>query len=91
MIQERDRVKAQELGNLDTGEFYGTLVDSDVQEFKGRFIEELHEPEEVGSFTTVSENEIKANFKKIREEALSILDGRSGKGGEEEVYVTLED
>ncbi|MEQ9404339.1 MAG: type IV secretion system DNA-binding domain-containing protein [Cyclobacteriaceae bacterium] len=91
MIQERDRVKAQELGNLNTGEFYGTLVDNDIQEFKGMFIEELHETAEVGSFTTVSESEIKANFKKIKEEALSILDGRSGKGSNEEVYVTLED
>jgi len=91
VIQERDRVKPQDLGNLETGEFYGTLVDSDIHEFKGKLVEELHEWRDIEPFSSVSESEVKDNFRKIKEESKAILEGRSGKGDEEEVYVSLSD
>lgn len=90
VIQERDRVKPQELGNLLTGEFYGLLVDSDYNEFKGRLIEGDYPAQPIEPFNYVTSSMVKKNYQRIKEEALAILNGGIDRR-EGEVYVNLED
>ncbi|XOV92100.1 MAG: type IV secretory system conjugative DNA transfer family protein [Bacteroidota bacterium] len=90
VIQERDRVKPQELGNLLTGEFYGVLVDSDINEFKGRLIEGSYDTEPIEQFNYISSSMVKSNYQRIKEEAVAILNGCIG-GGEGEVFVSLQE
>ena len=72
-----------ELTSLEAGEFYGTLVDSDQAEFRGRFLESDKNPQEIEPFKVVGEEQVKENFRRFKEEARAILDGRTGeKDGE---------
>ncbi|XOV94599.1 MAG: type IV secretory system conjugative DNA transfer family protein [Bacteroidota bacterium] len=90
VIQERDRVKPQELGGLLTGEFLGLLVDSDYNEFKGRLIEGDYPVEPIEEFNKVTSSMVKKNYQKIKEEASAILTGNVG-DGKDGVYVSLEE
>lgn len=90
VIQERDRVKPQELGGLLTGEFLGLLVDSDYNEFKGRLIEGNYPIEPIEEFKKVTSSMVKKNYQRIKEEASAILTGNVG-DGKDGVYVSLEE
>ncbi len=77
-IQERPRVKPQDLVGLHAGEFYGTLVDSDRTELRGQFQESDMEAQEIEAFKIVGEDQVKEDSRRIKEEARAILEGRAG-------------
>jgi len=81
-IQERANVKPQDIVNLETGQFYGSLVDSWKNVFKVPFKEVSYDLEVMPSFATVSGEQIKTNFQSIRQQAFSIVKGISDKPNE---------
>jgi len=81
-IQERANVKPQDIVNLETGQFYGSLVDSWINVFKVPFKEVTYDLEAMPSFATVSSDQIKTNFQTIRQEAFSIVQGNLDKPNE---------
>jgi hypothetical protein len=71
---ERSRVRIQDVLELNTGEFYGQLVDSDFSSFKAQV--KAHEggplPEMV-PVTLVTNQDTKQNFSRIQDEIESLL------------------
>ena len=76
-IQERNRVKPQDLANLNKGQFYGSLVDVPDTEFKVQFLGEERQIKDIPDFKKVTQEEVKTNYKRVKSEALAILDKRS--------------
>lgn len=74
-IQERPKVKPQEIVNLETGQFYGSLADSWKNEFKAYLKETSYDVEPMPSFSNVTQEIVQKNYKGIRSESQSILDG----------------
>lgn len=72
-IQERDRVKVNDLINLEPGEFYGIIAEGQPKEFlKTKFLAE-HLSTAENTNKAVTEEEMKENYFKIIEEAKAIL------------------
>jgi len=75
---ERSRVTVQEVLNLNPGEFLGQLVESDYSSFKVQIKPTAGRFPPMVSFTTVSAEEVKANFIRIQEEAKALLQEVNG-------------
>lgn len=86
-IQQRNRVRPQDIANLDKGEFYGSIVESVRSEFKVQFAGEEHVTKGIPPFRDVSPAQVKANYARIKEEARTILNGGMTDG---EVEVGIE-
>jgi hypothetical protein len=84
-IQERHRVKPQDIGNLDKGEFYISIVESGEYDLKVQFVGDERITEEIPAFRDVSNDQVKRNFHKIKSEAMSILEG--GDKGSDEIII----
>ena len=74
-IQERSRVKPQDISNLNKGEFYGSVVEAEQTEFKVQFAGFEHTTLEIPRLQTVSSEQVKENYKQIKAEAKTILQG----------------
>jgi type IV secretory pathway TraG/TraD family ATPase VirD4 len=75
-IQQRPRVQPQEVLNLATGEFFGTLVGSWKNEFKMQLQEQKYPSQPIPVlYEEATPEAIKENSKRIKEEALAIIDG----------------
>ena len=74
-VQERDRVRASEIINLNAGQFFGILADGKPREFLGvQFKPFKKETISVDTkLRPISENEIYANYAKIVEEAKNLI------------------
>ena len=72
-IQERDRVKVNDLVNLNPGEFFGIIAEGSPKEFlKTQFLEDLAESE-IDSKIPVSDREMSDNYFRIIEESKNLL------------------
>lgn len=75
-IQERSRVKPEEVLNLNTGEFFGTLVSSWKNEFKMQLQEQKYPSQSIPVLNEEATPElVRVNSIRIKEEALAIIDG----------------
>jgi hypothetical protein len=73
---EMPKVKPEEVINLKTGEFFGTLVGSWKNEFKMQLREQKYPSTPIPVFNEYATREnVQANSKRIKEEALAIIDG----------------
>jgi Type IV secretion-system coupling protein DNA-binding domain len=79
-IQERPKVKPQEIVNLETGQFYGSLSDSWKNEFKASLREMNYEMTVMPPFVNITQGATQDNYKRIKLEAQSILQGESISG-----------
>ncbi len=70
---ERQRIRVQEVSNLQTGEFYGKLVESDYSTFKARIKGTAWPATEWKPFAEVTPDMVKDNYRRIQEEARSLL------------------
>lgn len=78
VIQERERVKPQELTGLSPGEFYGILVESNAHDFKAKMeISKAGDADEIEPFKDITSSEIKENYNRIKKEAEKILKGET--------------
>lgn len=72
--QERSRVQPNDIQELDAGEFFGQLVNSNVNSFKAQFKEQIIKTlPQVNDFRQVTNEELKANYLKIQNEVQEIL------------------
>jgi hypothetical protein len=74
-IQERPKVKPQDIVNLETGQFYGSLADSWNNEFRAFLKEMNYEVTKMPPFSNATSGSIQDNYKRIKSEAQSILKG----------------
>ena len=66
---ERSRVRIQDVLELNTGEFYGQLVDADFSSFKAQIkTQETGPIPKLVPFMTATTQEVKRNFMRIQEE-----------------------
>ncbi|WP_051435802.1 type IV secretory system conjugative DNA transfer family protein [Tenacibaculum sp. 47A_GOM-205m] len=74
-IQERDRVKSTDIMNLEPGEFYGFIAEGNKKELlKTKFlVDEDIEATDLEFEFKASEEDVQKNYRKIIEEAKSIL------------------
>ncbi|MFD2574623.1 TraM recognition domain-containing protein, partial [Spirosoma soli] len=79
---ERSRVRIQDVLELQTGEFYGQLVDSDFSSFKAQIkAQEPGSVPEIVPVTTATSQAVKNNFIRIQEEIENVLASqRPGQG-----------
>ncbi len=70
---ERQRIRVQEVSNLQTGQFYGKLVESDYSTFKARIKGTDWPATEWKPFAEVTPDMVKSNYRRIQEEARSLL------------------
>lgn len=74
-IQERPKVKPQDIVNLETGQFYGSLSDSWKNEFRAFLKEMNYEVIPMPAFAEVTQSAVQENYKRIKLEAQTILTG----------------
>jgi hypothetical protein len=74
-MQQRPRVEPQEVVDLNTGQFLFNLVESWQNTGKATFRQHSHQTIAMPEFASVNEYEVKANFKRIKEEADAIIAG----------------
>lgn len=74
-LQQRPKVEPQEVVDLNTGQFLFNLVESWQNTGKALFKQHSYQTTVMPEFTDVSEDEVKANFKRIKEEAEAIIEG----------------
>lgn len=71
---ERSRIRIQDVLALQTGEFYGQLVDSDFSSFKAQIKAQESGPlPEIVPVTMVTAHDVKQNFLRIQAEVESLL------------------
>jgi hypothetical protein len=70
---ERQRIRVQDVSNLQTGQFYGKLVESDYTTFKARLKGTDWPVTEWKPFAQVTPDMVKANYRRIQEEVRSLL------------------
>ena len=73
-IQQRSRVKPQDIANLDRGEFYGSIVEGAQTEFKVQLAGHEHKTQDIPAFSAVTSHEVKANYGRIKAEARALLE-----------------
>ncbi len=74
-IQQRERVKVQDVSLLKPGEFFGMVVESTLPEFKVEFSPSaLPKPDELASIQLINLADVQANFETVHQQARSILD-----------------
>lgn len=71
--QERTRIPVQEFLNLETGRFIGFAPEASHSEFNIKFKDENIKTTPIPVFNDVGSYKVKANFLKIRDEALTII------------------
>ena len=69
----------QEIVNLEQGEFYASIVDFSPSDFKAILKEVDYETIDIPAFTQVDDEAMRANYKRIKEEARMILAGALSK------------
>ena len=73
-MTERSRVRIQDVLELQTGEFYGQLVDSDFSSFKAQIKAQESGPlPESVPVTMVTADDVKQNFLRIQAEVESLF------------------
>ncbi|MBC3795030.1 type IV secretory system conjugative DNA transfer family protein [Spirosoma utsteinense] len=73
-MTERSRVRIQDVLELQTGEFYGQLVDSDFSSFKAQIKAQEGGPlPEIVPITMVTAHDVKQNFLRIQAEVESLF------------------
>lgn len=73
-MTERSRVRIQDVLELQTGEFYGQLVDSDFSSFKAQIKAQESGPlPEIVPITMVTAHDVKQNFLRIQAEVESLF------------------
>jgi len=70
---ERQRIRVQDVTNLQTGQFYGKLVESDYSTFKARLSGTEWPATEWKEFAEVTPEMVTANYRRIQTEARSLL------------------
>ncbi|GAB2562657.1 hypothetical protein [Spirosoma aerophilum] len=71
---QRSRVRIQDVLELNTGEFYGQLVESDFSSFKAQIkIQESGPLPEIVPVTQVTPYDLKQNFQRIQDEVESLF------------------
>ncbi len=74
-IQQRDRLKVQDITTMAPGDFVGLVVESNIPEFQGQFSPPtLPKPDELPSVQLVSSADVQANFEAVHQQARAILD-----------------
>jgi type IV secretory pathway TraG/TraD family ATPase VirD4 len=73
--QQRARVEPQEVVDLSTGQFFFNLVESWKNTGKASLKEHSYKASPMPEFADTSQDEVKANFKRISEEAQAIIEG----------------
>jgi hypothetical protein len=74
---ERGRVEVQDVTNLNQGEFFGQLIDSDRSYFKAFIEPEPIDRSALPAFKTVSDAETKENFMSIQEDIQRLMSSNS--------------
>lgn len=77
-ITERDRVQVQEVTQLKTGEFFGQLVESNVTFFRAKIKPKTVTRAPIAPFKEVTDEMLKANQQRIREEIDQLLNTPEG-------------
>ena len=78
-MTERSRVRIQDVLELQTGEFYGQLVESDFSSFKAQLRASESGPlPEIVPVTMVTAHDTKANFLRIQEDVKSLFARQGG-------------
>jgi hypothetical protein len=72
-IQQRDRLHMQTIRDLQTGQFAGFIAEGSTNEFVTQFMAPQSKAKTIGPFTTVSEEEKRANFRQIKEDVRQIV------------------
>lgn len=73
-FQERNRVQPNDIQELNKGEFFGQLVDSDYSSYKVQFKEQKIGPlPRIEDFREVTTEQVRANFLKIQADIQEIL------------------
>jgi len=67
-LTKRDRLQASDVQGLAKGEFLGRLVESDVSLFRAKMTPETLVSTPVVAFAEVSQEDVKANFRRIQQE-----------------------
>lgn len=73
-LTERQRIKVQDVSNLAQGQFFGKIVESDFSTFKAQIKSTDWEADDLQDFTTVTQEEITANYRRIQQEVRGMLD-----------------
>jgi hypothetical protein len=72
-LTERQRIRVQDVTNLEPGQFYGKLVESDFTSFKARMKGHEWPDKDWQAFADVSPDQVTANYQRIQQEARSLL------------------
>ncbi|WP_020602379.1 type IV secretory system conjugative DNA transfer family protein [Spirosoma spitsbergense] len=72
-IQQRDRLSMQTIRDLQTGQFAGFVAEGNTNEFVTQFVAPQSKAKTIESFTTVSEEGKRANFRQIKEDVRQIV------------------
>ncbi len=75
-VQQRDRVKVQDVALLPPGQFIGMVVESSMPEFTAQFLPlEVPKPDELALVQqSASSADVQANFEAVHQQARAILD-----------------
>ncbi len=74
-VQQRDRLRVQDMTTMAPGDFVGLVVESNIPEFQGKFsAPALPKPDELPPVQVVSSADVRANFDTIHQQARAILD-----------------
>lgn len=76
-VTKRERLQASDVQGLARGEFLGRLVESDVSLFRVKMTPETLESTPVAPFAEVSQEDVKANFRRIQEEVEQLFSPNS--------------
>ncbi len=72
-IQQRDRLPMQTIRDLQTGQFAGFIAEGNVPEFVSQFVAPSSKAKPIEPFTTITEEQKRANFRQIKEDVRQIL------------------
>lgn len=72
-IQQRDRLPMQTIRDLQTGQFAGFIAEGSTNEFVTQFMAPHSKAVPIKPFTTVSDEEKRANFRQIKEDVRQIV------------------
>ncbi len=72
-VQQRDRLPMQTIRDLQTGQFAGFIAEGSTNEFVTQFMAPQSQAKAIEPFTTVSDEEKRANFRQIKEDVRQIV------------------
>ena len=82
-ITDRDRIQVQEVLELETGEFFGQLIESDVSFFRVKMTPKLIEPTPLKTIREVTDDQVKTNFNTIHQSISDLFNGQPAKPQQE--------